>query len=165
MFQVAPDIDEEVPAPATEKRLVLRILDLWRNAHKGEALPHIGALTPADTGADVDHVYIIDVVDPAGPRFVYVGASLQISSWPSAENALVAHCPDDSMLGLTSSHWKEIVERGVPVTRGGVGQHEGGAVLYRSILVPLVDDDGHIAVIMGAANWRMVEEHDGNAFA
>jgi len=47
------------------------------------------------------------------------------------------------------------------VTRGGIGQHEGGPVLYRSILVPLANESGQISVIMGAANWRMVEEQDG----
>jgi hypothetical protein len=160
LFQLAPKIDE-APAPAKEKRLVLRILELWRDAHDGDELPKIAALTPSDTGDDAPHVYVIDLADPAGPRFTYVGTALQIATWPSAEGALVRHCPDDSMLGLTSSHWDEIVERGVPVTRGGLGQHEGGPVLYRSILVPLADKDGRIAAIMGAANWRMVEEQDG----
>ncbi len=145
---------------AKEKRLVLRILELWRDAHDEDNLPLGAALTPADTGDDADHVYIIDVLDPAGPRFTYVGQALQIATWPSADGALVGHCPDDSMLGLTSNHWSEIVERGVPVTRGGIGQHNGGPVLYRSILVPLADESGRIAMIMGAANWRMVEEHD-----
>lgn len=161
MFQLAPATDDEAPAPAREKRLVLRILDLWRDAHQEDRLPQLPDLTPTDTGEDADHVYIIDVLDVAGPRFTYVGAALRVSSWPQSEGALVAHCPDDSMLGVTSQHWNEIVERGVPVTRGGIGTHEGGPVLYRSILVPLSDERGRIAAIMGAANWRMVEEQDG----
>jgi hypothetical protein len=165
LFQRAPEIDEApLPVKAKEKRLVLRILELWRDAHDGDDLPLAAALTPADTGEDIDQVYLIDVLDPAGPRFTFVGRALQIDTWPSgSEGALVDHCPDDSMLGLTSSHWSEIVERGVPVTRGGIGQHNGGPVLYRSILVPLVDKTGRIAVIMGAANWRMVEEHEAIA--
>jgi hypothetical protein len=162
LFQVAPSIDE-ASAPAREKRLVLRILELWREAHDAEQLPSASALTPADTGEDADHVYLIDVLDPAGPRFTYVGAALQISTWASAEGALVGHCPDDSMLGLASRHWGEIIDRGVPVTRGGIGQHDGGPVLYRSILVPLADESGRISAIMGAANWRRVEEQDGTA--
>jgi hypothetical protein len=164
LFQLVPETDE-APAPAREKRLVLRILDLWRDAHLGEALPLATELTPTNTGDDAEHVYFIDVLDPAGPRFTYVGAALRVSSWPQSDGALVAHCPDDSMLGLTSQHWSEIVERGVPVTRGGIGQHEGGPVLYRSILVPLGDEDGQIVAILGAANWRIVEEQDGTPVA
>jgi hypothetical protein len=160
VFRLAPRTDE-APAPAKDKRLVLRILELWRDAHDGDRLPQALALMPADTGADAEHVYLIDLLDPAGPRFTYVGAALQISTWQSAEGVLLGHCPDDSMLGLTSQHWNEIVERGVPVTRGGIGQHEGGPVLDRSILVPLANESGQISVIMGAANWRMVEEQDG----
>ncbi len=73
----------------------------------------------------------------------------------------LADCPVESVLGLSSRNWREIIERRVPVTRGGIGRHEGGPVLYRSIMVPLVDPNGGISLIMGAANWRKVEEQDG----
>lgn len=160
MFEVAPVIDA-APAPVSEKRLVLRILELWRAAQQDDQLPLVASLTPADTGADAEHVYVIDVSDPAGPRLTYVGLALQVASWPSADGVLVAHCPEDTMLALISRHWDEIVGRGVPVTRGGIGQHAGGPVLYRSIMVPLFDESGRLSVIMGAANWRTVEAQDG----
>lgn len=136
------------------------MLDLWRHARHDDHLPAIDALTVADTGDDADHVYTIDCADPAAARFVHVGAALRVPGW-SADNALVAACPENSVLGLTSRHWHEIIERGVPVTRGGVGRQDGHPVLYRSIMVPLVDRNGKIGVILGAVNWRTVEEQDG----
>ncbi len=147
-----------MPNPAPEKRLVLRMLDLWRQARKDEPLPQASAITVADAGADADNVYIIDVLDPAGPRFTYVGAALQVPGSPPAPGSLVAECPDETVLTLTSRHWREIVDRHVPVTRGGVGRHGGHSVLYRSIMMPLVDESGRISTLMGAVNWRELEE-------
>jgi hypothetical protein len=149
------------PAPQREKRLVLRMLDLWRRFHQGDQMPQASALTAAEAGADADHVYMIDICHVAGPRFTYIGQALQVPGWPAASDALITECPQDSVLGLTSRHWREIVDREVPVTRGGIGRNRGEAVLYRSIMVPLIDESGRIAVIMGAANWRLVEEQSG----
>jgi hypothetical protein len=149
--------------PAAEKRLVLRILDLWRRAHQAEELPPAAALSASDIGDDMDHVYIIDVANAAGPRFTHVGEAFKTALWPAEDQALLADCPPESVLGLSSRNWREIVERRVPVTRGGIGRHEGGPVLYRSIMMPLVDQSGDVSVILGAANWRKVEEQDGHA--
>ncbi len=149
------------PAPAAEKRLVLRILDLWRHAHQTDELPPAASLSAADTGADMDHVYMIDVAHPGGPCFTHIGEALRTGDWPRKTEALLADCPEGSVLGLSSRNWREIVDRRVPVTRGGIGRHQGGPVLYRSIMMPLADQSGGISVIMGAVNWRKVEEQDG----
>ena len=155
MSPVAP-LAAHAPAPVREKRLVLRVLDLWRQACEGDAPPKLGAIGEADAGEDAPHVFRIDLLDAAGPRFVSIGAALRIAGWPGQDAALVASCPEHSVLGLVGRCWPEIVERGVPVTRGGVASNDGASVLYRSIMAPLVDDHGKIAGILGAANWRPV---------
>ncbi len=151
----------EQAAPAREKRLVLRMLELWREAHRAERLPQAKALGVADTGSDADHVFTIDAAHKAGACFTYVGDALRPSTWAAPAQALVAHCPNDLILEPASRAWREIVDRGVPVTRGGIGRHSGSLVLYRSILLPLADEEERISIIMGAANWRQVEEQHG----
>ena len=144
--------------PVLEKRLVLRMLDLWRQARKDEPLPRASAITVADVGADAENVYVIDVLDPAGPRFTYVGAALQVAGCPPEPGSLVAECPGETVLTLTSRHWRETVERHVPVTRGGIGRHGSHSVLYRSIMMPLADESGRVSTLIGAVNWRALEE-------
>ena len=155
MSPVAP-LAAHAPAPVREKRLVLRVLELWRQACEGDMPPKLGAIGEDDAGEDAPHVFRIDLLDAAGPRFVSIGAALRIAGWPGQDAALVASCPEHSVLGLVGRCWPEIVERGVPVTRGGVASNDGVSVLYRSIMAPLADDHGKIAGILGAANWRPV---------
>jgi len=144
------------PAPVREKRLVLRVLETWRQACQDDLPPRLGSLTATDTGDDVGHVFMIDLLDQAGPRFTSIGEALRVDGWPADGPALVAACPDHSVIGLVGRCWPEIVDRGVPVTRGGVAPNNGISVLYRSIMAPLVDESGQVAAILGAANWRAV---------
>jgi len=144
---------------SADKRLVIRMLELWRRARRADGLPHGSQLMPADAGADASQLFQIDVLSPTGARFIHIGSSLHLPDWPQKPAPLVVECPEDTVLSLASRHWREIVTRRVPVTRGGLSRHLGALVLYRSIMMPLVDDDGRIATILGAANWRMVEEH------
>ena len=155
MSPVAP-LAVHVPAPIREKRLVLRVLELWRQACAGDLVPRLGAVGEADGGEDAVHMFRIDLLHQAGPRFAYIGEALRIADWPDRSAALVAACPEHSVLGLVGRCWPEIVERGVPVTRGGVASNNGVSVLYRSVMAPLADERGRIAGILGAANWRPV---------
>jgi hypothetical protein len=146
-----------VPGGA-DKRLVIRMLELWRRARRADQLPHTSVLTPSDVGADAAHLFQIDVLGDSGARFTHIGSGLHLPDWPVKPAPLVMECPEDSVLSLSSRHWREIVTRRVPVTRGGISRHLGGLVLYRSIMLPLADDNGRISTIIGAANWRTVEE-------
>ena len=145
------------PVVVREKRLVLRILGIWREARGDDLLPFADALGVADMGEDADHVFMMDLLNPAGPRFTHVGAALRVGGWPPNQNALIAQCPENSVLRLAGQPWQEIVNRGVPITRGGPGVNGDASVLYRSILAPLADRSGRISTILGAANWRVVE--------
>jgi hypothetical protein len=155
MSPVAP-VAANSPAPVREKRLVLRVLEIWRQACEDDMAPKADSLGAADTGEDQGHVFMIDLLDKAGPCFTYIGEALRVEGWPAGETALVAASPDRSIIGLVGRCWPEIVERGVPVTRGGVAPNDGNSVLYRSIMAPLIGEDGRIARILGAANWRAV---------
>jgi hypothetical protein len=162
-LQNAVHIEPEVRSPALEKRMVLRVLDVWRRACGEEVLPAAGSLVASDMGADADHVFIIDLLHPAGPCFTQIGAALRLASWPAVEEPLVARCPEKSVLSLVSRHWPEIADRRVPVTRAGGGMNEETSVLYRGVMMPLVDESGRISAIIGAANWRTVEESHGTS--
>jgi len=145
------------PAPRREKRLVLRLLEAWRQARIDDLAPKAGSLGPADTGEDMPHVFTIELSDSAPPRFGFIGDAVRPRRFAADDKPLVEDCPHDCVLGHVSRYWKEIIERGVPVTRGGNGINDGKPVLYRGLMAPLVDEDGVICTIIGAANWRSVD--------
>ena len=147
-----------MPAPRREKRLVLRVLEIWRQARIDDLAPKAGAVKPADAGEDEPFVFMIELYDGAPPRFSYVGDALRPSGFPSSPDPLLDDCPKASVLHLATRDWLEIVERGVPVTRGGKGVNNGKPVRYRGTMAPLVDEDGVICAIIGAANWRAAEK-------
>lgn len=157
MSSAAP-LASGLPAPRREKRLVLRVLEIWRQARTGDLAPKAGALAPADAGEDAPHVFMIDLFDTAPPRFSHIGEAVRPAGFPDAPNPLIEDCPEDSVLFLVSQDWREIVERGVPVTRGGEGINNDKPVRYRGVMAPLVDEDGVICSILGAANWRVIED-------
>lgn len=49
------------PVVVREKRLVLRILGIWREARGDDLLPFADALGVADMGEDADHVFMMDL--------------------------------------------------------------------------------------------------------
>ncbi len=160
MGNVVPSVSE-APVAVRESRLVLRALAVWRYARSEEDMPRAIDVDAAEMGEDSDHVFTIDVLAEHGPCFTQIGAAVRPAGWPGEKLALVADCPDDSVLGLVAHRWREIVDRRVPVTRGGAGVNDGAAVLYRGILMPLADAAGRVSIILGAANWRAVEESHG----
>lgn len=147
--------------PQRESRLVLRVLEIWREAHGENDLPLTGSIAIADFGLDAPHVFVLDVEAPADPQFSVIGPAVSVAGWPGSEAPLLATCPDDSVLAQVAQHWREIVERRVPVTRGGIGVNEGTPILYRGILMPLIDEKQRVCRVIGAANWRAVEESHG----
>ena len=48
------------------------------------------------------------------------------------------------------------MERQTPCSHGGDIRIDGRLFLYRSILLPLADDDGRVGALLGAVNGREV---------
>src|SRR5581483_10578870 len=95
----------------SDKRLVLRLLELWRRARRSDRLPHVTQLTPADAGTDAAQLFQIDVLSSTGARFTHIGSGLHLPEWPLKPAPLVVECPEESVLSLSSRHWREIVTR------------------------------------------------------
>ena len=54
----------------------------------------------------------------------------------------------------------EVLIKGVPISRGGEFSSPNGCkILYRSVLLPVGEDENSISGILGAANCREVVEN------
>jgi hypothetical protein len=140
--------------PNLEKRLVLRLLSHWRDSildHPFPTLEELGVTTSPELW---DHSFIINlggnadeaVIQSAGPGF----AAHSQSSFIGRRLSLI---PANTLIAKSVEYLSEVLEKEVPVSRGGEFINgDGITVLYRSILLPVGSDQQKISAVLGAAN-------------
>ena len=140
-----------------EQRLVLRVLARWRSLCNGAALPRRSQIDPQLFGQDWSNCLLIDI-DPKleRSRFAAVGENLRDPNWPTLERQSLAECQESTLLYVATSYAARVLAKGVPISTGGVGLHEGQPIVYRSILLPLAEGQGRIDGMLGAANFREI---------
>lgn len=140
-----------------EQRLVLRILAQWRSLCRNGALPRRSQIDPQLFGQDWANCLLIDI-DPKieRSRFAYVGENLRDPSWPTLDRQSLAECQESTLLYVATSYAARVLAKGVPVSTGGVGLHQGEPIVYRSILLPLAESGERIDGMLGAANFREI---------
>jgi hypothetical protein len=67
--------------------------------------------------------------------------------------------PANTLAEQSVSYYREVIERGVPISRGGeFTESDGTKVLYRVVILPMSDDGATISGLLGAANCRVPAE-------
>ena len=142
----------------SERRLVLRLLDYWRRVTEQRRWPSPGDFYPAVIPDLWRYCFLIDLNGPDGGEgrtFSYIGDfhrdmySLDLTGVP------LANVDPNVLLSRAASYIDDVVARAVPVTYGGqFTDRRGYDVLYRSILLPLSNDNQTISAILGAANCQ-----------
>jgi hypothetical protein len=140
-----------------EQRLVLRVLAHWRSLCQGGALPRRSQIDPQLFGQDWANCLLVDI-DPKleRSRFAAVGENLRDPNWPTLDRQSLAECQESTLLYVATSYAARVIAKGVPISTGGVGLHQGQPVVYRSILLPLAESGGRIDGMLGATNFREI---------
>jgi hypothetical protein len=152
------------PPPPREMRLTMRVLGHWRETCGDRQFPGPSEITADRLGADWSYCLVIAVdAEPERSSFLYVGPELVVPERPALVGSPVAACSRENILGLATAYLGTVLQRRVPVSMSGAGEHLGAPILYRSILLPLSSDGHQIDRLLGAANFRYVrvgeEEH------
>ena len=147
-----------IQAPPSERRLVLRLLDYWRRVTAERRWPRPGDFYPAALPDLWRFCFLIDLTgtDRGGERtFSYIGDFHREMYDLDMIGTAVAKADPNILLSRATSYIDEVLERQVPVTCGGrFVDRRGYGVLYRSILLPLSNDNDTITAILGAANCQ-----------
>lgn len=149
-------------ATAIDRRLTMRVLQIWKGLAPGPGLPRRSQVDPRLFGADWPNCLLLDV-DPAPERsrIAYVGDKLRDSSWPPFERQCLAECVSGTLLHLATSKLSAVLENTAPVSFGGSALHGETSILYRAILMPLAEQGTVIDGILGAVSYREVSLADG----
>lgn len=143
---------------ASERRLVIRLLDYWRNVTEQRRWPSPGDFYPAVIPDLWRYCFLIDLTgaDGSGERtFSYVGDFHRDMYDIDLTGTTLAKADPNMLISRAASYIDDVVARAVPVTYGGqFTDRRGYSVLYRSILLPLSIDNVTISAILGAANCQ-----------
>jgi hypothetical protein len=151
---------------SNERRLVMRVLELWENLRGARRFPSVSDVESADIGADWASCFVIAVgARPELSSFHYVGGGLLVPDWDEATGRAVADCPDHTVLRHASSYMTKVIHMRVPISIGGDFDVDESRIVYRSIILPLSDDGTLVNFLFGAANCRLVASAGGLASA
>jgi hypothetical protein len=141
----------QVPiAMQRERRLVDRVLRLWKEMVRGGLFPRRDQIEPSVLGEDWANCLVIAVQSPVSlSHFVEVGNNLSMM-----------RCPNNSLAGVLFSHLPQVLSERRCLMIEGRAALGGLGVLYRSALYPLSQDGGAIDHVLGAANYRPLLENE-----
>jgi hypothetical protein len=133
-----------------ERRLVDRVLRHWTEMASRGSFPRLDQIEPAVLGEDWANCLLIAVQSPVQlSHFVTVGKNLS-----------GAHGPNSNLAGILLSHLPQVVsERRCLMIEGRARLH-GIGILYRSALYPLSENGVAIDHMLGAANYRSLQDNE-----
>lgn len=139
-----------------ERRLVLRLLDYWRQMAGDGDWPQPESVDPTAIPDMWTFCFMIDQPNGAA-RLSYVGDYHKEMYGADPTGLTVAQVDKDTLIGRSASFVQDVLAKGVPVTYGSqFVDKQGRGLLYRSILLPLSADGKTISVVLGGANCRIL---------
>ena len=153
-------LEQEMP-PGIERRLVLRLLAHWRSLGGDQILPKISDIDLAAIPDIRPHSFLLEW-DEAEGGYVFraLGEEIDRMSPSQLVGRRDTDAPVDALPGMALVYLDEVIEKSVPISRGGSFSNPAGKkVLFRSVLLPLSGDGQTINGILGAANCREVVDH------
>lgn len=144
-------------AHPSERRLVIRLLDYWRQVTDERRWPSPGDFYPAVIPDLWRYCFLVDLHGGPGgePVYRYVGDYHREMYGVDLTGAAVEKHDANMLLHRAASYLDDVVTRAVPVTYGGqFVDRRGFNVLYRSILMPLSSDNETISAVLGGANCQ-----------
>ncbi|MBI3453318.1 MAG: PAS domain-containing protein [Rhodospirillales bacterium] len=139
-----------------ERRACNLALQYWRELAAPRHFPSREQVT-ADTAAELwDHLFIVEVTDDPGSYiYVHAGAVLKAALGADPTGRKLADvlppsiCNRELYVHKTAAALRNPIDEAGKWTRG-----DGEDVLYRTVLLPLSDDQRQINYLLGAFSFR-----------
>ena len=142
---------------AVERRLSQRVFFHWLVKCGARDFARLQDIEPQDLGVDWDWCFVIDVERSIDfPFFNHLGTELSRFS-----NVLLSGRSDwtHTVLDKATEKFREaLADRGPILVEDELQLYDGRRLLFRSIMLPLSDDQRNINYLLGAANGKLVEE-------
>jgi len=154
-----PNDQTTIPYPrakGAERRLTLRLLNYWQEVKGVRSFPTSGDIN-SDAIADIwPNCYLLRIEkDGDEPIFDYLGEKLAKFSGVFVSNLSFTETRHQTLLDQAIRYYRDALDTRAPV----VGDDEfmrfdGTRIIYRSIILPLSNDQQRITHLLGAANGK-----------
>ena len=153
LSDVADLFGDVVVAPAADRRLTRRLVDVWARSARGQ-FPSWEAMQESDLGDDWDWIFAVDLEKSIGfPFFIYLGDCLAKLSDVHLSGE------DDWTLTLldkaTADVYAAVASEAPHYRDDTLTLCDGRRLLLRSVTAPLAADGGAITHVIGAASGRL----------
>jgi hypothetical protein len=150
-----PHAFEPLPMIGSERRLHVRAYHYWQSRADGRAMPTLKDCEDAEQAGFAERMMLIDLTDGRrGARIRTVGKELAThipgafgATVPKGSRALV----DEIITRLPT-----VSLHRAPVGFEAEAPHGEAGFCFRGILLPLSDDTGAMAHVMGVMSWREI---------
>lgn len=144
----------------SERRLVLQLLEYWRNLRGERDFPTHEDIDSASISQMWGYCFMLKLADDGnGPVFTYIGDNHNGDNGEELVGRTVSEMASGNLLLANSTNYfEEVVAKKIPITYGGeFVDEEGVDILFRSILLPLSGDGETLDHLFGGANFKLKE--------
>lgn len=147
----------EQSALPRERRLNMRLMAFWWDKRADRQFPSAEDFDPKELSDVWMHCFTLEPQEPyEASVFRYVGKSLAATSGVGESDFTLDQVPPDSLLGYATRNVPEVLTQQVPVIRSGEFENQDGeTVMYRSILLPLSQDQTAVNWVVGGARCKV----------
>lgn len=146
---------------AGDRRLTMRLMGLWQDLRVNDHCTRLEDF-PASLPDDLSQDCFIAVPDGAGGRgeLHRIGAMVAESSNIVAESSRISELPVPSLLETAVRCLDQVMIHTAPLLdEGDFEDGQGRRILFRAILLPLVDDSNRIVQILGGARCKVCADN------
>jgi hypothetical protein len=151
-------VTEAKPQSGRERRMVLRLLEFWRDAKGDDEYPHPDRLNAETMPELFPFCMVLDITrSQTDPTVVEIGRGIASYAGDSLKGKRISQFDPKTLPAQAVTYLDEVLRKGVPISRGGsFTDTRGVTILYRSIVVPLAADGETPSAVIAAANCREV---------
>ncbi len=135
----------------------MRLMAFWWDKRADRRFPSAKDFDPQELSAVWTHCFTLHPQEPCEQSaFHHVGETIAAMSGIGGAEITVGAISENSLLDHATRNVGEVLTRQVPVIRSGeFVNEEGQNVMYRSILLPLSQDQDTIDCVVGGARCKV----------
>ena len=133
-------------------------MGLWQEQRRGSAFPSLEDMNSGAINDVLPDCFTVHVADPC--TFQHLGEVIATQSGLLTNDLSMSQVPDRTLLSAALRGFGQVLESRVPL--GDTGEFEdakGHRYLFRSILLPLSDDQQSIDFVLGGARCKIVPQN------